>query len=189
MGGFAIAIDLASAGLMVLGESPQYEICVWFLAWIFAWSGTSKLRKPALAAWAMVDFGVVRHVRPVLGILLGILEIVLAFFLAVGIFSQITLVVVSGLLLVFTVLITRSLWRGDQFACFCFGESDSEMSKWTLARTAALFLLAALLAVSEPPIDHIGFTNTNVSMAVIALSVLGSIVLVVQVSHLLSEVE
>ena len=135
----------------------------------------------------MVDFGVVRHVWPLLGAGLGALELFLALSLAVGILPQPILVTAAGLLMIFTILIVRSLRRGGRFACFCFGEGDSELSKWALGRTAALALIAATLALVNPPPDHPGLTGSDVPLAITALSALGSIVLIVQVPRLLRE--
>jgi len=55
--------------------SYGYGVAIWILAIIFAWSGIAKLWQPTLAARALVDFGVLRRVRPHLGSALGVAEL------------------------------------------------------------------------------------------------------------------
>ena len=186
MSGFESAGDLF-AGLLRLVTAPAgYGVAVWVLAIIFVWSGVAKLRRPTLAAMAIRDFGVLRRVRPRLGSALGGTEVLLALILATGTLPMLFLPVTAGLLWLFVLLIARSLWSGKDFACFCFGEADSRLSRWTLIRTAALATLASLLVAA--PLwagAYAGFTQTYVLQAVAAAAIVGAVVLGGQIPKLL----
>ncbi|WP_273844898.1 MauE/DoxX family redox-associated membrane protein [Rubrobacter calidifluminis] len=186
MGGFGAAVSLIGEGVRALGEEPGYSIATLFLSLIFVWSGLVKLRRPALAAMAMVDFKVARRVRPSLGFALGAGELVLALALALGgPASHFTLAVVAALLWVFALLIARSLWSGERFACFCFGDTDSMLSRWTLLRTGLLALLASTLAATAAPVDaYRGPEAAPVLELVVAAAILGTVVLLGRVPDL-----
>lgn len=186
MDGFGFAVSLAGEGVRALVEPPGYGISTLFLALVFAWSGVVKLRRPALAAMAMVDFGATRRVRPRLGFALGAGELVLALALVLGgPASQLTLAVTAVLLWVFTLFVARSLWSGERFACFCFGDVGSELSNRTLIRTASLALLASVLALGAAHMDaYRGLDATSALEASVATAVLGSIVLLGHVPEL-----
>src|SRR5919202_755283 len=141
MNGFESALSLFAGALHLATAPTGYGVGVWILAIIFIWSGVAKLRRPTLAAMAIMDFGVVRRVRPRLGSALGAAELLLALLLVTGTLPVLFLPVTAGLLWFFVLLIARSLWFGKDFSCFCFGDADSKVSRSTLVRTAALALL------------------------------------------------
>ena len=130
--------------------------------------------------------GVLRRVRPRLGSLLGGAEVLLALFLATGTLPMLFLPATAGLLWLFVVLIARSLWSGKDFACFCFGDADSRLSRWTLIRTVALAVLASLLAVAPPPTgSYASFAETYILQAIAAAAIVGAVVLGGQIPKLL----
>lgn len=179
MGGFDSAIHLARSGLHVFVEDPGFSVAMLFLALVFVWSGATKLRRPALAAMAIVDFRVMRRVHLPLGFALGAGELLLALALALGgPISWLSLSVAGIVLWFFALLIARSLWSGERFACFCFGDTDSALSGLTLLRTASLALLASLLAVfATPKSAYRGANVASVIEASVALAILATIVL------------
>ena len=133
----------------------------------------------------MVDFGIVSRVQPVFGWLLGLVELSLALALILQIFPRFTLSLTALLLWFFAALIARSLWLDEAFACFCFGDADSELSGWTLARTSALAILATIVALASVPANlQLSFQNSTLQ-ATVAWSLLGTIVLVSYVPQLL----
>lgn len=75
MGGFEavgraiewLAVELASPGLLGIGS--------WGVGLLLVWSGAMKVHRPALAAFAMADLGVLRRPIPRAGLLAGGLEI------------------------------------------------------------------------------------------------------------------
>jgi methylamine utilization protein MauE len=184
--GFESALSLVGDGVRLVTSPNGHGIAVWVLGIIFAWSGIAKLRRPTLAAMAIVDFGVSRRVIPRLGSALGVAELSLALLLVTGMLPRIFPTVTAGLLWLFVLLIVRSLWAGERFACFCFGDVDSELSHLTLVRTATLALLASVAAVVPPPVvAYPGFTVTDALQAASAMSIVGTIVLVSLVPRLL----
>jgi hypothetical protein len=184
MNGFESALALFTELLRLVTAPTGYGIAVWILAIVFVWSGVAKLRRPTLAAMAMMDFGVVRRVRPRLGSALGAAELLLALSLIAGVIPALVLPVTAGLLWFFVLLISRGLLSGEDFACFCFGDSASRLSRLTLVRTAALALLASVLAVAPLP-TYAGLSETYVLQAISAAAFIGAIVLVSQVPKLL----
>jgi hypothetical protein len=189
MNGFESAFSLAMDGLYLATTSVTHGIGVWILAIIFAWSGIAKLRRPALAAMAMVDFGVLRRARPRLGRALGAAEVLLALFLATGTLPVFSLPITAGLLWLFVLLIAKSLWVGERFACFCFGDADSKLSRLTLVRTAALAVLASVLVLAPSTAAYgglgVAYGSEYALQAAAAMALVGTIVLGAQIPTLL----
>lgn len=183
MNGFESALSLLAKALHLITAPTGYGIAVWILAIVFVWSGVAKLRQPTLAAVAMVDFGVLRRVRPRLGSALGAAELLLALLLIAGMLPALFLPVTAGLLWLFVLLIAKSLLSGKDFACFCLGDADSRLSRLTLVRTGALALLASVMAVV--PLPYASFDQTYFLQAISAAAFVGTIVLGSQIAKLL----
>lgn len=183
MNGFESAFSLSAKVVDLLTAPAGFGIVIWILAIIFVWSGVAKLRRPTLTAMAMTDFGVLRRVRPGLGSALGAAELLLALSLMAGVLPAVFLPVTAGLLWFFVLLIARSLWSGKDFACFCFGVTDSRISRLTLVRNAALALLASALAVA--PSSFAGFNQTYLLQAISAAAFVGAVALGSQIRKLL----
>lgn len=183
MNGFESALSLFAKALHLITAPTGYGIAVWILAIVFVWSGVAKLRQPILAAVAMMNFGVLRRVRPRLGSTLGAAELLLALLLITGTLPALFLPVTAGLLWLFVLLIARSLLAGEDFACFCFGDADSRLSRLTLVRTGALALLASVMAIV--PLPYASFDRTYFLQAISAAAFVGTIVLGSQIAKLL----
>ena len=183
MNGFESALALLAKVLDLVTAPEGYGIAVWILAIIFVWSGLAKLRRPALAAMALTDFGILRRVRPRLGGALGAVELLLALVLITGTLSVVFLPLTAGLLWFFVLLIARSLWSGKDFSCFCFGDADSRLSRLTLIRTTALAVLASLLVAAPQP--YASFDQIYLLQAISAVAFVGTIVLASQTPKLL----
>jgi hypothetical protein len=181
--GFGSAIDLLAQFFHLVTGPAGYGIAIWVLAIIFVWSGLAKLRRPALAAMAMNDFGILRRVRPRLGGALGAVELLLALSLITGTFLVVVMPVTAGLLWFFALLIARSLWLGKDFSCFCFGDADSRLSRLTLVRTIGLALLATALVVV--PLRYAGFDQVYILQAISAAALVGTVVLASRIPGLL----
>lgn len=174
MGGFASALSLGQSLLDAWTGPTGTGLTAWFLAAVIAISGIAKLRRPALASMAMVDFGVVRQVRPELGLGLGIGELALA--VALPIVPMPAGVIAAAVLWLFAVLIARATLSGAAFPCFCFGEADQVVSRVTLARTTALALLASLVAWGARA-GNVVIADESLLQMTVAGAVLGLIVL------------
>ncbi len=184
MNGFESALSLFAKALYLVTAPTGYGIAVWILAIVFVWSGVAKLRQPTLAAMAMMDFGVLRRVRPRLGGALGAAELLVALSLITGTLPVLFLPITAGLLWFFVLLIAKGLLSGEDLACFCFGDAGSRLSRLTLVRTATLALLASVLAVAPLP-AYAGFSETYLLQATSAAAFVGAIVLVGQIPKLL----
>jgi hypothetical protein len=181
--GFGSAIYLLAQVFDLVTGPAGYGIAIWVLAIIFVWSGLAKLRRPALAAMAINDFGILRRIRPGLGRALGAVELLLALSLITGTLLVVILPVTAGLLWFFVLLIARSLWLGKDFSCFCFGDADSRLSRVTLVRTIALAVLATALVVV--PLRYAGFDQIYLLQALSAAALVGTIVLAGRIPSLL----
>jgi hypothetical protein len=120
------------------------------LASTFLWSGTAKLRDPKRTALALVDFDVLATLRPRVGTALACGELVVgsALIVALGVEALRAPAALAAAIacLAFATVTARSLHRGATFACFCFGEDDSRLSRWTLLRSLGLLALAGVVA-------------------------------------------
>lgn len=186
MNGFEYLIILVGDIYRFISGSAGVGLVTWFLAFVFAWSGTVKLRQPTLAAMAIQDFGVTDRVYPRLGFLVGLFEVLLSIGLASNVLPRFMLLCTLLLLCFFALLIGRSLWRGDDFNCFCFGEINSKLSRWTFARASLLAGLAAILITAPPANDLSRDIEVIIFQMVIALSSLGAIALLAQLPRLIS---
>ncbi len=185
MGGFEYALSLAGDTLHLLRSEPGHGIVVWFLAVVFLWSGIVKLRRPALAALAIVDFGVIRRPLPSFGSALGTVEVLLAVLLVSEVVPTLILPVTAALLWFFAFLIARSLRSGESFACFCFGDSGSKLSRWALARTVALALIATAQVPAPALVSYPILSQSYLLQAVTAVALVGTLALLGQVLRLL----
>lgn len=168
------------------GSLDPLQAGAWFYAWVFAWSGGTKLADPKRAAWALVDFGVARRLSVARGLALGACEVLLGLWLATQWGVAGALGVATLLLLVFAVLIGRSLRQEAGFSCACFGGSEP-LSVKTLARTVGLaagsLFLVGLGAARSYAIAE-GW-RVRLEHGALALSLLGTAVLASQVPRLL----
>jgi hypothetical protein len=169
-----------------------FGIGTWILAGIFAWSGAAKLRQPRLAALAMFDFGVIKKPIPGLGRTLGAGESLLSLLLAASALAgyksalSVFLFSAAALLWLFVALIGRSLTRGQTFACFCFGDTESTLSGWTAVRTSALAFLATIMAIASlGRADPTSTARIILLQAESAAALLGTIALIGQLPKLL----
>lgn len=139
-GGFqGIANGLAIALGWLADETGSLSVRL-ALGIVLVWAGIFKLSHPAVAARAIVDFGVLRLPRPAVAIALGLSEIIIA---VLVVFPAAVVVIVGCvaavlLSLAFTVVIGRSLRRGESFPCACFSAGNSQISIVTLLRSVAM---------------------------------------------------
>jgi len=150
----------------------------YLLALVFVWSGVTKVSRPSLAALAMTDFRVTRTIRPTLGLALGLLELSLAGLVVLGWATPVAFTSMAVLLWLFSALIFRSVRLGARFECACFGQTGSELSVWTLARTVSLALLATSLSASSGPPEGVRWSSSEFLQFAIAMSLLGAVMTV-----------
>ena len=183
MGGIEAIRDEAFDWYVALSVYPLGVIAKWVLGLVFLISGFVKLRDPARAALAMVDFGIARVVRPANGLILGGAEVLLGL-LTISLASRVVLSMSALLLWVFVWLILRSVQRGEDFACYCFGDADSHLSMWTAVRTFLIAVLATILSLGYRDAG-VGAVDTILA-GVAALAIVAGLFLVARVPRLLT---
>jgi peroxiredoxin len=130
------------------------------LAAVFLVSGISKLFDLSGAQAAMRSFGVPESMTRSGGILLPIVEIVIAILLIPVATAKWGALLALVLLVVFIAGVGYNLARGRKFDCHCFGQlTKSEIGTSTLVRNVILAVLAAIIVIP-------GFANNNVGPAV-----------------------
>lgn len=182
MSGFEVIarfLERAAAGLGAALAGPHLVgVGLWLFGLVFLWAGASKLRRPELIAMTLVDLGVSREIRPVVGLALGGLEVALGAWLVSGAQPALAMVAAAALLALFAAAILVALVAGKQVACMCFGDESAIMSGWSLARTAGLAGVAAVLALAGgAPVARLGTTSileAVTAVALLALAVVAS---------------
>ena len=153
MDGFERALTLGADLVDALTGPVGHGVLRWFLVVMFVVAGVAKVRRPMLAAMAIVDFGIVRRPDRALGTALGGGELLVAALIAVPATTEAGLAVAAALLWVFVAVIARSLATKREVACFCLGDPDSRISKWSGLRTGALAALVTLqLGAARPEV-------------------------------------
>lgn len=191
MNGFQSLGEAVASGLGVVVSDDGTRVVLWLLALVFLWSGTAKMRNPTRAAWALVDFGVARHVRPSSGIAFATVEVASGVALGVGAvlggaIAVAAATVAAVLFAAFVVAIARSLSRGETFECFCFGEASGSLSIRTLVRAGALAALAAVAASHAGDVAMAPAAEAALLPAVVAASALSVGVLLSLVPNLVT---
>lgn len=161
MNGLQILVSWLANAAQFLGQAEWIGALMLGLGMIFSWSGVAKLRQPVLTALAIADFGVIKRASRWMGLGLGGFEFALGSALITRVWPQTILIITGGLLWIFVILIAISLWRGQTFACFCFGDLSDTLSRFTLWRTAgmaggATFAVFAIEYPSTYPLTEFG---------------------------------
>jgi predicted membrane-bound spermidine synthase len=101
----------------------------------------TKVLRPALAGEALRNFRLIARASPSAGRAAGAAECSIAF--AVVMQPRLGLVIASLTLASFAALIAARLRDNAAFACFCFGDETSPVSRVSVARALLLGLVAA----------------------------------------------
>ena len=102
-----------------------YKLCRWTLGCIFIYAGGSKLLAPKTFAYLVEAYGIVPEGLLILvAIGLPALEVVAGFGLLFDIRGS--LGVITGLLVIFMLVISYGIWSGLDVDCGCFGPEDPE---------------------------------------------------------------
>lgn len=183
MTGIQVLLGWSAQGLRVLQNSHTQFTLITVIGIVFIWSGVAKLRQPMLAAMAIMDFGLLSRVNRSIGSLAGIFELGLGVILVSGRLPLTTTIMAMTMFGAFSLLIARSLRRGKNFACYCFGDSDAKLSRLTLFRSVALMLVSATIVWSllVNPLDSSARTMTQTVLHdMAALSLVGIVFCVAQ---------
>jgi len=124
----------------------SYNLSRIFLSVIFLWSGISKLMAPQFFAVIIENYGLLPDPLTLpAAIVLSIIEVLSG----LGLLADIrgSLAVVTGLLTLFIVVLSYSIWIGLDVDCGCFGPEDPEARAFRGLRSALLQDIAMMLVI------------------------------------------
>ena len=102
-----------------------YRLCRWTLGGIFIYAGGTKLLEPKIFALLIEAYGIVPEgLLITVAIGLPLLEVIAGFGLLFDIRGS--LVLITGLLVLFVVVLGYGIWMGLDVDCGCFGPEDPE---------------------------------------------------------------
>ena len=190
--GLQTAADGVATAVVAIGEGPVFSVIALFLAAVFAFSAVPKLRKPDLAALALVDFGVTRESHRSAGMALGAGELGLSVLLVLAAVVDSTalraLVAICAAVVLWTFVaaLLRALASAAQFECFCFGGNQGEqISNRTLARTTTLAVGATVLAAASFSTAAAPSVEELIGALALAAALLGTTVLLTKIPAIL----
>lgn len=111
----------------ILSSLPVQVLCRFILGGLFIYAGIHKVADPHGFARIVHNYQLLPDTLvTMLAVVMPWLEIMAGLFLVAGIFKRTSAVVLSSLLLVFTIAITINLIRGLNFDCGCFSTVVTE---------------------------------------------------------------
>ena len=134
---------------MKLILNPIFQfLCRAVLGGVFIWASVSKIADPAAFAQSIVNYKIIT--APVwvnlAAVILPWVELAAGVLLILNVWSRGAWVILTGLVLVFSVLIATTMVRGIDIACGCFGSSEtSRVGLGLLVRDLALLVPAVLV--------------------------------------------
>ncbi|MGD9188050.1 MAG: MauE/DoxX family redox-associated membrane protein [Desulfobacteraceae bacterium] len=123
-----------------------YRLCRWSLGGIFIYAGGAKLLEPEIFAVLIEAYGIIPEglLMPV-SIGLPFLELVAGFGLLFDIRGS--LAMITGLLVLFMVVLGYGIWLGLDVDCGCFGPEDLEAEAFHGLRLSLLRDLVMMIGV------------------------------------------
>jgi methylamine dehydrogenase accessory protein MauD len=145
------------------------------LAAVFAVAAVAKLTRRAETESTLEAFGVAAGLRRPLAAALPLAELAIAAALLFPASAPFAGVAALLFLLAFSVAVGRTLARGEQVDCNCFGSlGPSEITRWTLVRNLVLLVPAGIVAGagwSDPgasAVAWIGALDATAAVAIVA---------------------
>ena len=123
-----------------------YKLTRWLLGGVFIYAGSTKLMAPRIFTVLIEAYGVVPEslLMPV-AIGLPLLEVIAGFGLLVDIRGS--LAVITGLLVIFMVVLGYGIWMGLDVDCGCFAYGDPEAEAFHGLRLSLFRDLAMMVGV------------------------------------------
>ena len=145
------------------------------VAVVFTIAGAAKLADIGGSRQAMRDFGVPRTLATLLGTVLPLAELAIAFALIPRSSSWWGALAALALLLAFVSAIGTSLAHGRKPDCHCFGQVHSAPAGWpTMVRNTALATVAVFIVAQgqdSPGASVIGWTGDLTTMETVAVGI------------------
>jgi putative oxidoreductase len=115
-----------------------------YIAWIFLQAGLSKIPDPVLFAENVANYRIIPFLAiNLVAIVIPWLELICAFFLFFGLRIKATTTILLGLLILFTLLVLITIFRGVSMNCGCF-DAVGEPIGWTKVLQNTIWLLMTL---------------------------------------------
>lgn len=122
---------------------------------VFVWSGVLKVSDPLDFAQNVANYQVVGQTLSfVIALILPWIEILCGLFLIVGIFRQPSSLMISGLLVVFLILIVSSMIRGLDIDCGCFGSLGRKLDFRLILTDICLLVLSLSVFFSSKSLQR-----------------------------------
>jgi putative oxidoreductase len=115
-----------------------------YMGWVFLQAALSKIPDPALFAENVANYRIIPELAiNLVAIVLPWMELICAFFLIFGLRIKATTTILSGLLVLFTLLVIITIFRGVSMNCGCF-DAVGEPTGWTKVIQNTIWLLMTL---------------------------------------------
>jgi uncharacterized membrane protein YphA (DoxX/SURF4 family) len=159
------------------GRADVLLVAKYFMFAIFAYAGWTKLSNPAPIASTLAALGFTKLPQPIVGRLLGVLEVAVGAVIAIGPTDKVGGVAALCMSLVFLVVLVSALGNHIKVTCSCFGPDDEQITTRTVLRTALIALVAAYLtsepsAIEAGPPFIAGADSMTLAIAIAALLLL-----------------
>ena len=122
---------------------------------LFVFAGVAKLGDSAAFALEIANYRMlpVASLAPWMAVTLPGIEVVIGVAIVVGpkAWVRAAALLMTALLVVFTVAVTQVVLRGINIQCGCFGGDSGEVTWLTIARDVALLAMAAAVFVMSAP--------------------------------------
>ncbi len=149
MDGFRYLAHALGSLIDLLTSDPVPLMLIFALALLFVAAGVYKLAHPMMGATAAANFRVVARPRLAVGYALGVAETGVGLLLVwpeSGV-ARLGCALAGAISAGYSVVIFRSLARGDQFPCNCLPVVSGDVSVLSGLRSLAMLLAAAVAAI------------------------------------------
>lgn len=132
-----------------------------FLAFVFIYAAIVKISDIEGFSQSVYNYKLLPDITVnIIAIILPWIELTAALLLLFGVSSKENALIISSMLIIFSLAIAISLFRGLDIECGCYGTSDgSKIGMVKLVENAGLIILGIILFFYESPIFTLSFND------------------------------